>query len=134
MFVPFWMLEAYNNYVEPSMYIDAIIKHFPSTILLGSIVIHTLHNFIVFTVHINCCYLCSLTVSAESLSDHMLAHSMEKSDHQQLVDCERTKDFASLKVCMWYLCIYCVFICVHVVFQIVGASNFILDFTFQCML
>ena len=42
-----------------------------------------------------------LTVPAESLSDHLLAHNVEESDHQQLVvDSEETKNnFGSLKVC-----------------------------------
>ena len=39
-------------------------------------------------------------VAAESLPDHLLAHSVEESDHQQLiVDSEQSKnDFGSLKV------------------------------------
>ena len=42
-------------------------------------------------------------VAAESLSDHLLAHNVEESDHQQLmVDSEQSKnDFGSLKV-IWY--------------------------------
>lgn len=41
-----------------------------------------------------------LTVPADSLSDHLLAHGMEESEHQQLmVDNEQSKnDFSTLKV------------------------------------
>lgn len=43
------------------------------------------------------------TVPADSLSDHLLAHSMEESDCHLLVDSERSKnDFSSLKVCGIY--------------------------------
>ena len=56
-----------------------------------------------------------LTVPADSLSDHLLAHNVEESDHQQLVlDSEGTKnDYGSLKVCGSYWCIthVCVSVC-----------------------
>ena len=49
-----------------------------------------------------------LTVPADSLSDHLLAHNVEESDHQQLVvDSEGTKnDYGSLKVRGGHWCMY----------------------------
>ena len=59
-------------------------------------------------------YVCLLlTVPAESLPDHLLAHNMEESDHQQLmVDSGGSKnDFTSLKVCV------CVYIYIYVTYM-----------------
>lgn len=60
-----------------------------------------------------------VTVPADCLSDHLLAHNMEESDHQQLVvDSEGTKgDHGPLKVCGSYWCMHirvCASVCVAV--------------------